>query len=672
MITFGFLIISIGIFALFSIQIILLGFFFQYFVLKKSGFDIPHLLISFGVGYVLYVIYSYLVIDFFRFFNVLTIYLPLTLFNLILSCYFIKKENGNISDFITRIKHWSKNIKNRGNYKKTLLILIPIILLYILLQSVIETHLNYPSMDPYVWFNSISYLTRYMDFDYDFMQTLTGGYVLFGSGALLIVNNFTINYFFVKYLPAMLFIYVILSVYCLSKKIFKKNFLIFFTLLILLSFNFLLYRYTMTLPSNLAVVMGSIFMMTIMDERSKQKNIKQAILIAGVFLSHILYGFFMLVYFLSYLFFFLLLTLRKNLKSRAGKNSLIITGFFKDFLLLITVFVIILVPYFINVLLNGYDFFGEYFHFFNPQTYFNNFSHDLGGSGVFLIYLFQTDLVLPSNDLLFNLVYSLFNGIIWKTLVWGIIILVIGLFFHPNSKNSEYPLIIFVQFSFILTFLVFFLNSFLMAVSNVQILAITEFFNTYWIRTNELFSPGWALLFIWGFHKFFLYIKVNIVQGKQKIKDIKGRKEHGEMENREKIIYISLLVIIGSSLYISHLYYHYEILYTSYYEDDELSEALIYMGEYFSSNLIENQVIKVSVPNNTGPNVIYRLLYYRDLKIIINDDKVTEWDGLGQFLMESQVNFSLVRKSEISNSCFSKIIENQILLYQNSKYVFFM
>ena len=81
MIIIGFFLLSLGIFFIFMVLITLLGYFFQYSLFKffrAKKISLTIFLESFGVGTVVFIFYSYFIIDFVRVFNLFTIYFPLT------------------------------------------------------------------------------------------------------------------------------------------------------------------------------------------------------------------------------------------------------------------------------------------------------------------------------------------------------------------------------------------------------------------------------------------------------------------------------------------------------------------------------------------------------------------------------------------------------------------
>ena len=101
------------------------------------------------------------------------------------------------------------------------------------------------------------------------------------------------------------------------------------------------------------------------------------------------------------------------------------------------------------------------------------------------------------------------------------------------------------------SFLIFIVNSFLFVIDNNTILSIASFINQYGKRTFELFAPIWSFLIVYGVLFLFKKIKIKkgvILNNKDKIRDIEQKLEK---------YYSIILIIIGVSLYSSHLYFQY-------------------------------------------------------------------------------------------------------------------
>ena len=112
MLTVGYFFINFGIFFLFVILLMLLGYFFQYHffkTIKSKKISLTLLLESFGVGTVIFIFYSYLIIDLFKSFNFFINYLPLVVF-VVLNLFYISynykyKSKKSFKDLYVKTVH---------------------------------------------------------------------------------------------------------------------------------------------------------------------------------------------------------------------------------------------------------------------------------------------------------------------------------------------------------------------------------------------------------------------------------------------------------------------------------------------------------------------------------------------------------------------------------------
>jgi hypothetical protein len=672
MITAGFFFLSFSIFLMFGVLITLLGYFFQCYLfkvfrLKKISLTI--LLESFGIGTVIFIFYSYFIIDFLRVFNFFTIYLPLVIFDSINLFYtFYKRKSfskNNLQKFIEK----SRNFISDKQVKRHIAILIIIYSLLLLVQGVIETHLNLPSKDPYTWVDIILYLHRYGDLNYDNYTVHGVGFAIFIAGSLLITGNFYIQYFYIKYISIFFFSIIILAIYNISSWFFKKDIEILITLIILLCFNSLLIRFSFAVPSIIATTLGILFFNTLTQKDDMRILLIRGLLLGGMFLTHPLYFLLLFVYLIFYELFLLIQNIKENLKKKENKLSEIIFDFIRKYGIILSISVIITIPYFLNLFISGkslYKNFTRYlFRGYNANIH-NQFNKLQVSASLGLNFI---NLNPSKTDFLYNLIFFGFDIPINKTLNWGVIFIILGLFWNTKWSNQQKKYLInFIKFTFIFTFMIFIINSFLFIIDNVMILSLASFINQYVKRVFELFSPAWSILFILGVLTPFKFIK------KIKTKKIKGyaiTKENliTELEKRYDKAYLIVLIVLGASLYSSHLYFQYNLLYTSHYEDDHLTDALLYIGDYFNSEDIEDKTILL--PDNFDSKVIFRLLYHRNLKREYLEFDNTNYTELMIEIDVEDVDFVLVYKLETRESCLNKIDERQDVLYENPNYLFF-
>ncbi|MFX1393681.1 MAG: hypothetical protein ACFFAH_08905 [Promethearchaeota archaeon] len=670
MFTVGFFFITFGIFFLFVILLMLVGYFFQYHLFKtfkSKKVSLTIIFESFGVGTVLYIFYSYLIIDFCKSFNFLINYLPLIVFvvvNLFYICLIYKfKTKKSLKNLFNNIKNKLSNTQ----VKRRLAIVFIIFLLFLITQGVIETNLSLPAKDPYSWFNSILYLHKYGDLDYESYTIYGTGFVIFNAGALLITQDYYIHYFFIKYYPVFFFFIIILLVYDISSKIFKKDYEILTTLIILLCFNSLLYRFFLCVPSILATSLGIIFINTFFEKDNLRILIIRGILIGGIFLVHIYYFILILGFFLLFELFYLILNINRNLEAKEEKTAKIILYFLKKHCFLLIILIILSIPYFFNLYIsdkNILDHIERYlYRRYTPDSLVHNFFTNFSSYTLILL------AITPSTtDLFKNLFFIGFDIPINKTLGWGVIFIVIGLFYLKkwDSPQKKY-LIEFIKFSFICSFLIFILDAVLFIVDNSIVFSIASFVFHKGKRVFEIFAPCWSIIFVLGVKKIFKFIKIN--KFKKLNKGISDMKQRIEIFNvKIKKAYIISLIILGVSLYSSHLYLHYNIIYENYYDDDDLTEAVLYMGDYFDKYDIENE--NVLVPK-LSHSYIYDLIYNKDIEIEKFDYDGTIYTDLIKAIDSNETDYVLVDKEECKSSCLEEIEDNNKILYENHNYLFF-
>ena len=665
MISAGFFLLSLGIFLVFIILITLLGYFFQFHlfkVIRTKRISLTILLESVGVGIVIFIFYSYLIIDFLKAFNFFTIYLPLIIFdsvNLLVILYKRKWFNKeNYQNFIKRTRSFILDKK----VKRHIIILIIIYSLLLLVQGVIETHLNLPSKDPYTWVDITLYLHKYGDLNYDNYTVHGIGFAIFTAGSLLIIGDFYIQYFYIKNISIFFLSIIVLVIYDLSSYLFKRDIEILITLLILLCFNSLLIRFSFAVPSIIATTLGIIFFNTLIHKDNLRLLLIRGILLGGMLLIHPLYFLFLF----GYLIIYELILLIQNLRNNKNKSSDLISDFIKKYSFLLLITLVLSIPYFLNLLFSGkslYKNFTRYLFRGYDAKLVSQITFSQSNKMIFL------NLNPSRTDFLYNLIFFGFDIPINKTLNWGVIFLVLGLLYNINWNNPQKNYLInFIKFTFIFSFTMFLLNSFFFVINNNTILSLASFINQYGKRVFELFSPVWAILFILGVIKFFSYlekIKINKLNKKSTIKERKSV----EIGNTDNKTYLVLLLVFGVSLYSSHLYLQYNLLYTSHYDDDYLTEAVLYIGDYFNQENIEDETILL--PDNYDSKVIFRLLYHRNLEREYLEFDHTNYTELMNETNEENADFVLVYKLEATDSCLEKIDERQEILYENPNYIFF-
>jgi hypothetical protein len=548
-------------------------------------------------------------------------------------------------------------------------ILAIIFLLFFIVQAVIESSSSLPEKDPYNWFSIIMYLNKYGDLNYEDYTVHGIGFAFYIAACLLITNNFYLQYYFIKYVSSFFFSIIIMTVYEISSKKNKKNYEILITLTVLLCFNSLLFRFSLAVPSILATTLSIIFINTFFHKEELKIFVIRGFMLAGIFLSHPLY--FLLLF--GYLILFELVILFNNLIKKLEINEAVSLNVFENLLkrngIPLLVAFIISIPYFLNLFLHDTPFLVNFTRYLyrGYSAKIQDLNKDI------LIYIskefFILELKPSTTNVFYNLIFFGLDIPINKTLNWGVIFLVIGILFNTKLPSKEKNYIIgYIRFTFLITFIIFILNSFLFVTDNNFVLSIASFINQYGKRLFELFAPIWSILFILGVIKIIELIKKSEIKyfdrNSQNKEDLIKKKK----KKYEKLYFV-ILILLGISLYSSHLYFQYNVIYTSQYDDEYLTDALLFIGDYFNAEDIEDKTILL--PDNFDSKVIYRLIYHKDCDRDYLEFDNTNYTELTDSIEENNADFVLVYKLETTESCLEKIDEREDILYENRNYIFF-
>ncbi|MBD3338488.1 MAG: hypothetical protein GF353_05245 [Candidatus Lokiarchaeota archaeon] len=543
--------------------------------------------------------------------------------------------------------------------------------LLLLVEGVIEKNLSYPLNDPYIWADQIMYLCQYGTLNYDNLTVYGIGFVIFCAGALLITNEFLIHYFFIKYVSIFTFYIIILTTYDIVKKFVKSDLERFSSLAILLSFNSLMFRTMFAAPSILAITLGIIFVNTLNYRvEGKRVVLLRGTLLSGMFLTHIIYFGWFILFYLLFELFNVFQKLFMDKKIAVSIKRLIFADFLKKKGALIIIIAFFTIPYFLNLIISQHNilnfilryFTGRYTrkeHLARPNYIENSFDT--------MVYLLQKP---SSNNLLYNVFIIGLYKPLTKLLSWGTIIIFFGLFykFKLNSETQEQSILKFTQFTFIFAFIIFLGSSFLFVIRNSFIFSLASFINDYGIRFFGLFSPIWTILFVLGLVEVFLiFIKFFSSKGNQIREKISMIYNHG-FDSKLKKAYAATLLLISGVIFISHLYYQYNVFYTTNYEDDNLTESVIFIGDYFNSENIDD--VDLLVPD-ISKTQIFNLIYQKDVEKIDFDYDDTTYSTLLSAIENDTIDYVLIDKKEVKDCCLDLIEDKMDVLYENRNYLFF-
>lgn len=574
------------IFIVFSLIISLFGGIFIYIFQKhrKEKWKLSILeygFISYALGLLIYIFITY-ILSWFKIFNFFTAFLPLLIIS-VLFLLFLFKEN-KIQEVLPRIRNYIT--VNRNEIVKDILILaIIFIFQFLILWPKISNTSALLARDSYYWTRQIFYLNENGIVDYSEIGSLyPWGFILFCGGNLLISNGFTTTYYFMKFACFPFLNFYILVMFSLSKRIFKKKFLIFFCLISTLSQMFFIYRIMMFLSSSIAVLLILISLIILLTETS---NYFLCFIIPTIFLFNPIYAF----YFILALAIFYMIRLI-NLK----RGRILI---YKEIMTITLLSIIFVIPYVFSAFLfygkdpfNLIDSFSRFFELenFNLSTTLTE-APSSSQSRLLLLMLFNLEL--------YEIQFLLYVGFIFLLPIWSLFLKI------KTQDERRRDFIIFLRVGFILTIFILLTPFFFSTI---------RFFRKFFIRILEAFIPFMILLSGLFFERVLSRAQKLWDNTKLKFKKIKNR-----AENIMNLPVLSLILMLVFSLFA----YNYSRIHsgTRYYYDDSLVKCCFYINE----NIEDNTDIAVYDFNESSihSSAIYYLLYRHDLIYYRFDGNIT-------------------------------------------------
>jgi len=329
---------------LFIFLISIFGFIFLFLIKKINKSDwglnkIEYLVLSFSIGLSIYISYSF-IIDIFQVFNFFTAYLPILVIDILfISFLFYKKKISKKSIenyFLTLIKKLNKNSKKVVTFFLIIIVVLSI-QIYFQWRAVTEEY-ALASKDTYLWLGHYWYLLEEGCLWREGLALhYPKGYVFFLAGPVLIHPNYRFAYFFFKFGGIPFFSFFIITLSIILKKIFEKNFLILFGLILTLLSTFIFARFDVFTSS---VIPTFLILVIIIILNSKCPFYIVGFLISLAFLTNSVFALFLLIGF-SLLFIVKMIFRQKKLKSI----------FFNDILKTSILCIILLIPYIINTII---------------------------------------------------------------------------------------------------------------------------------------------------------------------------------------------------------------------------------------------------------------------------------------------------------------------------------
>ncbi len=635
----------------------------------------PFILISFGVGFVLFIWFAY-IIDAFFVFNFYTIYIPLIVAVSINFFIFYKyNEEFRLKFTIANLKGLFEKIKRNKMY--VLVFVIVFGLAYRLFFIYVFSVYGFLSTDSYLWFYDVMYLHTKGNLDYYEVQGSSAGLLFLIAGSTLITNDFILIFTCFKYALFYLFTINLLVVFYISKKIFKNSIFVFLTLMIFLCFKEFFERAIIPIPTVIADTFGFIFLLSFEWNNDFKYTFIRGMLLGSILLCHPLIGFFYVFMYLIYELMYLFLGFKKIDKNEVEKNimSFKIKSFLKYNTFLLLVIGLTLIPFFINQTIKN-PFSGgvlsNYLHFFNLKLLNQNiYLLDLSET---LVEFWEFWIIRGGRKFFSSLQNLTFFGQLFifynQTISYGIIFIIIGVIFkgrenssNPQLKEYEQKFILFVKITFVVAFLYFILIGLYDIFSFSFLETIYGFLFHYKSRILEPFQGLWAILFTRAIlilkqplKKLYLFI----LKHKTSLKNV----NHYRFGNKEKVLFYIGMIIIGAYFYTT---IPHRISYVNHYEDEQI-EVIWYMNEYFDSKSKKEDFNVLF--SEIKPTSIFRIFGYRDnLKIFRFDmNKTSEYEDLE--INNNSIDYIMIEKSIISDDLMDNISDHFDALYENSGYIF--
>lgn len=216
-------------------------------------------LLSFGVGLSIFTPLT-LIVAYLGIFGPLTTYVPLVAFDVAFGFRFIKGKTKPLNGVVLR-RRIVDFLRNVGPH--LLVVVFFFSLLYSLQIRFIDRYASYPAFDPYLWFGAMRHLQQTGTLDVTSFGVYPPGFITFCAAALSPSTDFYITYYFFKYVPLFFMGVNLLLVYDLALALTKKAGRAAFIVLISMSFNYVMYRYAMPLPSTMATMLALISFTTL-------------------------------------------------------------------------------------------------------------------------------------------------------------------------------------------------------------------------------------------------------------------------------------------------------------------------------------------------------------------------------------------------------------------------
>ncbi len=511
----------------------------------------------------------------------------------------------------------------------------------------------YGGTDTYTWFGYISYLLHYGYIKESFGIAYPQGFVMFISSCLLLLisPNFEMTYLFLKYGPlAFVSFYTIVFAFVI-KRIFKKNHLVLVGMIILLSSNYLNFRFLPFNPSNLACL---IFLISFEIIISRWPSYLLGFFITLIYLLNPIIAFY--YYIVLFLFFVF------NFFFEKQKFKQYLTQIF----FMISVSIILLIPYL---------FFIYYLKDVDPLSFVTE--HAIGRFSELNLSITSLDSVkwfLKIKENLFNPYYEWYpEEPVWykKDYKYNEIIFsiffpcaILGLFVPLKTLNdkSKTQLINFSKCVVVIVFITFFVPAFVNTFFLKKILPPLFLF-----RMLECYCVPIIILECFFFNFLINRVPVYLKEIYYKIQKNQSRRSRKvlTLKNYKRILISILILSCFTNYEINQERTNNEYNWFKYHYDSDDMEIIQFIREEISK---EHQIALHDLSSTWLGNYLYELFWDYDYSLFDFSSK-NSYNESKVFFIENNINYFLIYIPEIfnnqldyfllNNKGFSKIFENQ-------------
>ena len=554
---------------------------------------LEQLFISFGIGVAIYISLGYL-LDLFKAFNFYTAYLSIIIFDITFLSYLIFKSREKIkSEYKIGLlrERFNEYFSNKNNLI-CLGSLIFIITISILIQLVIindSDSLIYT--DSFKNYHLTFYLIDNRHIDYSLLDyNYPSGHIFFNAGVLLIYPDYIFGYYFFKLISLFFLPLYIIIAFIIFRKLFKKNYLVFLSLLFILISRYFVARTILYLSSSLASLILIISLVIIIN---KYPDYIIGIFLAALYLIHPLTAF----YFIFVLVCFYIFKCLILIKSREDLFNQLISIIF-----LMVLSICFLIPYFLSIYYIYNDTFMDFLKHFVER--FTNFEDALSYrsykdiKNYFLVLVYPLEYFKPFMDeRMLDVIDELFRNSIFLFFILSIFSLFI--YVKPRKSNRDLENLALFKFFIIIIVFFFFLPYFFYNLGffiKFRKRILQSFCLPVIIMT--IYSIEWIVNKAGKITEYFIY-KFEFYN-----KIINSKKPYSKLLRIDSILVISLLISANSTYYMHRwpdFYYQY---------DDELVDVVLYLRD----NAEKESII---LRQDFDSEIIFRMLY---------DMKIKEWD----------------------------------------------